>query len=64
MSLILICCFVFRQNEIEQTEFAGWARMGTVRLVERFVCRHGSHIGIPKQRNGGHTGAPNQSSGN
>lgn len=31
---VLISCCVCRQNEIEQTEFAGWARMGTVSLKE------------------------------
>ena len=28
--LILFIRLLFRQNEMEQTEFAGWARMGTV----------------------------------
>ena len=28
-----------------------------------FTCRHGGHIGVPKQWNSGHVGVPNQSSG-
>ena len=35
--LILFIRLIFRQNEMEQTEFAGWARMGTVSNEQIFL---------------------------
>lgn len=43
-----LCCLFFRQNETGQTEFAGWARMGTVRLINNSHNQtSGMHFLVP-----------------